>query len=522
MPAPPIPAGFEVQSGPPPIPQGFEISSGVEEPKISRTQAFGRSLLQGLTFGAGDEMAAAARMADDRDAPFSQQTMDPGIYRDQKAHERARLKEGQAAYPYMTTGAEIAGAVTSSIPFAAATLPRQVASGAGVGALYGANTAENTQDALTGALRGGALGGALSAAFPALGWLGKKAWSAIARPDTSQTMTRAVSVLDDAGVPMTTGQRTGSASVKNLETTLANTFLGGKVGGTLERGRKAVQSTLMSMAGFSDDAAKAGVITREAIDQAQDRFTQRYAEALGGKVVNLGTDDVLSKLAELEKAQQTFLPFQQRAGVTQAVDDFIDQAMSGPISGEKYQSIRRALNAKISSLGNDQQASVLRGLKSVLDDAFANAASPEVAAAKRTIDLEYGRFATLRDVFSRNGGEGASQGMLPLASTARAASQRGAYDPAFEEMARSASAVMGQGGPNSGTASRWLNAILGGGAGAGAFVNPMAAAATLGVPFAASQALGRGVTGQALESALPRLGLIGAGAAVPVEKRIHR
>jgi hypothetical protein len=210
--------------------------------------------------------------------------------------------------------------------------------------------------------------------------------------------------------------------------------------------------------------------------------------------------------------------------VSSAISDFIDQALSGPISGTKYQSIRQDLNKKIQTLrmSSPQQAEMLRSLKSVLDGAFNKAAGPEVAAVKKVIDQEYGRFATIRDVFERNGGEQATQGMMPLASLAREATKRGRFDKEFEQLARAGSAVLGSAGANSGTPSRLMNAGMFGGLLSGAWLaNPVLAGASVGVPFGASQMLSRGVTGQGAVNALPQIGRIGSRVIVPADKAVN-
>lgn len=139
-----------------------EAASVAEKPGgIGRTEAALRSFLQGLSLGAGDELAAGAAFAEERDAPLAKQTLDPGIYQRQLDFERKKLSEGRAQYPIATTAAELGGAVaTPFIGPPVRTLGGAIAQGTALGGVYGFNSADKNR--LTAAAKGALVGGVTS------------------------------------------------------------------------------------------------------------------------------------------------------------------------------------------------------------------------------------------------------------------------------------------------------------------------------------------------------------------------
>lgn len=147
-----------------------------------RLGAAARSALQGLTFGAGDEIVARGV------------SLFPGRdYDTELARERQRLEQGREEHPVSSLGSEIAGAAltgfaTGAGPVAAqATLPGRIATGMSVGAieggLYGFGAGEggfsNRED---NARRGVVVGGAAGAALPAIVRALQAGGSAIVNP----------------------------------------------------------------------------------------------------------------------------------------------------------------------------------------------------------------------------------------------------------------------------------------------------------------------------------------------------
>jgi hypothetical protein len=137
---------------------------GAYKPATARHAAVG-GLLQGLTFGLGDELAA--RVA----------SIHPGIdYEEALPFFRKDLEKSRQDRPYITTGAEIAGAIAAPVGAiaSAGSLPLRMAkSAATTGAMsgaYGFNAGEGGfQNRAAEALPQAGMGAAVGAAIPVAG-----------------------------------------------------------------------------------------------------------------------------------------------------------------------------------------------------------------------------------------------------------------------------------------------------------------------------------------------------------------
>lgn len=156
------------------LPWGYIGEPGNFRPDVatpSRMGAAARSALQGLTFGYGDEIVGAG------------QAMLSGTpYETARDFEKERLNRGREAYPWLTTAAEMGGAIMPSMMLGYGALPnagnaaQRMAVGAGIGGaegtVYGAGSADPGNRA-QGALYGGGLGMGVGAAIPAMTSIGK-------------------------------------------------------------------------------------------------------------------------------------------------------------------------------------------------------------------------------------------------------------------------------------------------------------------------------------------------------------
>ena len=139
-------------------------------------EGLAKSVLQGMTFGFGDEgiagiKAAGAKMLTDRETPYA----------DLYGQEVARQREGLAGFrqerPVASTVAEIGGAIPTAmaLPVARAGVPivntlKNILAGAGAGATYGIGTGEgDLGQRAPGAVLPAALGGAGAAVAPVIG-----------------------------------------------------------------------------------------------------------------------------------------------------------------------------------------------------------------------------------------------------------------------------------------------------------------------------------------------------------------
>ena len=134
--------------------------------------------------------------------------------------------------------------------------------------------------------------------------------------EASPDYARNVKIMEDAGVPLTGGQKSGSAWQKASETTLRELFLvGGPIQKRMEETSKAFGRKLFRMIGYDETrpgSVKSGVsegkINRSKLDDVYDYLSEEYRETLRGKEFDL--NEVILHLEEyftISKMQYKFL-----------------------------------------------------------------------------------------------------------------------------------------------------------------------------------------------------------------------
>jgi hypothetical protein len=314
---------------------------------------------------------------------------------------------------------------------------------------------------------------------------------------------QAVAALKNEGIPLTTGQQSGTNWVKSTERGLAEVPIGGRpIQNAFEDQARSYQAALLRRAGLDTGD---NMITREVLDKAKNNLGQRYADALKNQSLDMSDDAFITNLAGIEAKHSEMLPFEQKQQVKQIINDFLDKAATlksegKGLSGEDYQRLRSTLGAKGRGTQNSYVAGLYDDLKSAVDDLFSRTAGP----AKFDIDKQYARLKQLQAVYERSGGPAASEGFVSPAQVAReAAGAPGGTD--WQDFTRSAAAVLPDRLGNSGTAQR--NMVLNALAGGGALVQPLPTAATIGAANLLSRGLASGKTlpdKQALIDALRR------------------
>jgi len=312
--------------------------------------------------------------------------------------------------------------------------------------------------------------------------------------------TNAVKTLENADIPLTSGQRSGTNWVKSTERTLSEVPFSGKpLQGLFEQQQQAYQKRLLEMAG---NQRGDNMVTRQALENTAEDLGKEYTKALAGKTVNIADDAFMNDLAAIEAKHTQFIDDPSKLKVRQIVDSFVDQAAkdNGQVSGEWYQA-QRSLFAKRAMKTTDV-ADLYGDLKGLLDDAFTRAAGN----VKGNVDSRYARFKQLQSIFERTGGPAASEGFISPVGVAReAAGAPGGR--AWQDFTRAAAAVMPDRLNNSGTAQR--NFVLGllGGSVPASVMNPTAgllAAGGMGAGRLTASMLARQAPALANPSALPQ------------------
>ena len=450
-------------------------------------------------------------------------------YRDFRDASRYKVDRFSKENPGTALAAEVAGSLLTGGVGAARTgaikagdtLLKNAGRVAGTGAAFGGVTGAGVSEAETiegviDDVKFGTVLGAGTALLPqGLVTGGKKAVQKLTSANTSKVYQSSVDDLQEAGVNLTTGQRLGSDSVKATETTLADTMLGGAIADTLERQHARVQSKLMEKAGFSIDDVQDGLITNEAIKRAKENFSNRYGEVFGDQMVKIKSNKLREKLRMVESEHNAYIgPFQKRQ-ISRIIEEFADDSFE--MTGKAYQRNRSKLGRLASK--NNEFSDLYKDLQRVLDDAFVDAADARTGAAAKQLRAEYTNFKNIEKAWKGNSGPTASEGYLPmgrLAKESKLSAANSGPTSDFAKLANSAQMVLKDARPNSGTASRALNAgVLTGGLGLG-YISPTAATMSALGTLGGSKMLSRGLLGEAAKNQtdgsaekLLRSGLIG-------------
>lgn len=428
------------------------------------------SVAQGVSLGFADELAGALGAI-----PASLQTGESigDAYTGIRDAARANADAYRQRAPGASLAAEVAGGlltggVGGGRAVAGASGRELLRQSAGVGAGLGAASGLGYSEADTAGgmaadtVAGGLLGGAAGAAFPALGSKMAQYRQAAMDARSSAPYTRSVARLEGRGIPLSTGQATGSNFLKQVETTLPDVPLGGKPLQRMQETQRArVQQELWKMIGL-DDVADDGLLTRENVDRARDMFSRQYGEALGGKTIDLADDTFLNDLASIESRWRNSGDDEAERAVKKMVERLLEDATSGPKTGEWYQG-KRSMLANLSKT-QGPKGRVYGDIKRALDDAFARAAGENVVG---DINSRYKSFKQLEQAYQRiAGGAAGAEGLVPLGQIARSSSKANTA-PEWEEFTRDAYSVIGDRLGNSGTAARnyTMQMLTGGGMG---------------------------------------------------------
>jgi hypothetical protein len=268
----------------------------------------------------------------------------------------------------------------------------------------------------------------------------------------------AVARLEDAGITLTAGQRTGSKALRTAESALGEVPLGAPdpAVGQAEQLTRAVGRRM---------GADEGALTPDVMRATKDRLDKTIGDITARNVMR--TDPQFAQdLSDVLRTQFSKVTVAQR-------QDFLNTAQSlandiaksgGQLSGEAYQSARSFLGQRANELRNsDATASAAyKGLQKTLDGAFQRSAAPADAEAYNQWRQQYAGMKAAETAVTRVP-QGTPEGLVTPNSIAAAAAQsssvaqraRGQSD--LGQLARDARSVLTT-PPNSGTAGR-LNAL---------------------------------------------------------------
>lgn len=421
----------------------------------------------GMALGFGDELgglaAAAASYLDPRSEANALSGMSFGDrYSAFRDTARDRMGAYKSAHPALATTAEIGGGIMSPAALKAAGLlsrlkgadlvRRSTQVGGLLGGASGAgySTADNPVGLLGDTALGAGIGAAAGYALPTIGNKLAQAKQSALSGTSTDAYKNAVQILEKNGIPLTTGQKTGTNWVKTAETTLDQVPVGGKpLQEVRETARRTLQRRLFDMVA-GPDKVDHDMLTREALDDLSDTLSGQYRRALGNRSIDIADDAFIDDLANIEAKHSGFVDSKTGTKIKQVIDQFLDKASEGPTkTGEWYQAQRSIFRER--SEGTSKMAGLYKDLKTALDDAFARSVGSDV---KGNLDARYGQYKQLQSLFDRvaGGAEGA-EGFIPPGQLARLA-EKNAGTREWKELVRAAAAVLPDRLGNSGTAQR--------------------------------------------------------------------
>lgn len=426
-----------------------------EAPPMGGLERFGRGALQSVTdIGYGLRQLGA-------EAGAALGAVEPQTVQRLRREQDVRAAE---AAPFMETGAGRAGYALGSIGSMlipgmalgragglagrvgqAVTAPRTLGGAAAVGGTMGALQPVGEMEDRSLNVGIGALGGMA-------GQAAARGLSRLAQPTTSAPtpqVARAISRLEQAGVPVDLAERAGSENLRMVRRFLTDNPISA---GTMKKGQEATQVAFnraaLKLIGEEGDAAVPQVLS-----SADDRIGSVMDKIARENKIKVD-DRMLSELAAIEEAASMTLEPAQLAPVRNQLNNILNKVdKEGRISGEAYQRIRTIAG----EMGrNPALAGASRQLRETIDSALERSAGAEASAAIKQARKQYRNL--LRIMESVGTTETGDIGIPALARATSTKRERGAAlmgrgDAELARLARSAMTTR-EAFPQSGTAPR--------------------------------------------------------------------
>lgn len=299
---------------------------------------------------------------------------------------------------------------------------------------------------------------------------------------------KAVATLQNEGIPLTAGQKTGSKPLQWAESALSDVPLaGGKAKAIQEAQGEALTAAALKRAGTTANRA-----TPEVLEETYKRIGGDFDRLAAGANARID-QQFANDLGKITTDYVHLTPKGTRAPIADhIVNSLIDHAKNsgGVITGEQYKTLRSLIGRNLKSTRDPELTGFLKGVQNSIDDLMMRSAGPDTAAAWKNARSQYRNYIAIENAAGR-AGENAAMGLISPSALRGAVKNQGARSYAhgggdLSEIARAAEGVM-KPLPNSGTAPRNLVTFLtGGGAMSG---SPATAAAMIAGPAISGRVL---------------------------------
>lgn len=440
-------------------------ASVVAPVQYNKAAEFARAIAQGVSLNWADELEAALRTGSISNNEYQQ-------LRDQLRAQQSQFRQDQ---PVAGAGAEFAGGMV--LPGAAALRPvtrgagivTDVAIGGGMGGLAGAGSAETPEAALeqgvTGALLGGAITGGLSAA-------GRLAAPAV-RPEAA--------ALREQGIPLTPGSAFGGRIQQVEQAAESLPIVGGIVSGARQKQfEKFNVAAYNKVLGNLDPKLKVpqGLAGRDAYLFVEKAVQDQYEKTVPN--LRVAFDSRIEKGFDAIKKRYSGakLPEDLKNSFANYVDALkSDFAANQVISGRRAQAIKQDLRDIASAYSAETGekrllAEAYKDLQGLYMSAMRNQ-NPQFANELRKADKAFIDFARVQTAMAKTRGDDGIFTPAQLEAAVRQqdkSARKGAFARGaapMQDLSGTATSILGQKVPDSGTAARGMTgAMLTGGAAA--------------------------------------------------------
>lgn len=371
--------------------------------------------------------------------------------------------------------------------------PRGLLESVAGGGVYGAATsAENRALGTIEGAAGGGVGYGLGKGIGnVLGRVSNPIQAAITPAEQSM-----IGKAQAMGLPLNAAQQTGSKTLRWIDSALDNLPYTSDMQAAAKGGQRDIwQRAVLGQLGENSNAA-----TSDVLGSAYSRLGKSFNALSARNSVDLGADffDAIAKV----DASKT--PFSK--GIGSVVDDALELAAKGNISGKEYQAVRTSLTkaSKGAWANNPELGQALKTLRNALDDAASASVSPADKAAWSATRAQYKALKTIEKAADTSDGRISPLKLYSEVGRMNPSGMRyGQGDQTLPDLARVGKQFVAEKLPDSGTAQRswYMNMLqnptagLGGltglvaGGPAGAAVGAATGAVT---PLAAQKALWSG------------------------------
>lgn len=299
-----------------------------------------------------------------------------------------------------------------------------------------------------------------------------------------------VRALEQAGVPVTPGQRTGNPFGQVVESVMRYLPTSAPTAARVEdQQMRAWTRNLMKQAGIDSDIA-----TPEVLNKARQNFRQEY-NALERATPIQGDQQLFNDLAQIE---QTYVRgFNDVAPAWERMRDTVLNYTTGRAGdGVDYHRMQSRISEELSRARRSDApsagywAQALEGLQSALGGAMERSANnPVLRGMWGDVNRRYALFSRIEDTMGRAGNEKLNTGFIPpqqIGAVERGRNPRQWVEGGdnFTDLVRAGAAVLPDPVPNSGTAQRsYVQDLLTGGKRGAPAAAASGAAAAAGMPL---------------------------------------